>query len=151
MGKTTQRYTDPEALSGCTCAGLRKATRVVTQAYDAALQPLSLKATQFTVLAQLDAGGAAPLSQLADALVVDRTTLTRNLKPLVRNGWVRVDGEADQRVRQVVLTSAGARILKRAYPLWKEAQARVLKGLGKRRWAELLTDLDATVDVFSEA
>ena len=70
----------------CTCANLRKATRVITQAFDAALQPTGLKATQFTVLATLARQGDGPLTLLAESLVMDRTTLTRNLKPWSARG-----------------------------------------------------------------
>ena len=59
-------------VASCTCATLRKAARVVTQAYDAALQPTGLKATQFTLLATLQIPGDAPMTRLADALVMDR-------------------------------------------------------------------------------
>ena len=68
-------------LAACACANLRKAARVVTQAYDKALKPTGLRATQFTVIATLATEGDAPLTRLAEALVMDRTTLTRNLKP----------------------------------------------------------------------
>lgn len=131
----------------CTCANLRKATRVITQAFDAALQPAGLKATQFTVLATLARQGDGPLTLLADALVMDRTTLTRNLKPLVRKGLVRIDHEEDQRVRKVVLTDAGRTQFEAALARWKQTQARIQQQLGQDRWSGLLDDLAATVDV----
>ena len=132
-------------LASCTCANLRKATRVVTQAYDAALQPSGLKATQFTLLATLAGFEEAPMTRLADALVMDRTTLTRNLKPLVRKGLVRIGHEDDQRVRNVSLTEAGRRVFEAARPRWAEAQSRVSESLGHDRLSGFLEDLAATI------
>jgi DNA-binding MarR family transcriptional regulator len=131
-------------LNTCTCANLRKTARVVTQAYEAALQPTGLKATQFTVLAALAIGGDEPLTRLAEALVIDRTTLTRNLKPLVRDGLVRIEQEEDQRVRKISLTDAGRRAFDDARPRWEEAQSRIVKKLGPARWSGFLEDLAAT-------
>ena len=132
-------------MSACTCANLRKAARIVTQAYDAALQPVGLKATQLTVLATLANRGDMPLTRLAEALVMDRTTLTRNLKPLERQGLIRIEQEADQRVRKVTLTEAGARILKQAQPFWEQAQSQIHKKLGQHKWSNFLNDLSATI------
>ena len=85
----------------CTHAHLRKAMRTVSQAYDEALKPSGLRATQFTLLSVLAKSGPMPLTRLADIIVVDRTTLTRNLRPLERDGLVAskvTPGSADQRV-----------------------------------------------------
>lgn len=133
-------------VAACTCANLRKATRVVTQAFDAALRPSGLKATQFTVLATLGSEGELPLTRLASALVMDRTTLTRNLKPLVRDGLVHIGQEADQRVRNVSLSAKGESVLAAARPCWEQAQSRVVDALGPTRWSGLLEDLKATVE-----
>jgi len=132
-------------LTACTCANLRGAARVVTQAYDAALLPSGLKATQFTLLATLAKRGSLPLTRLADALVMDRTTLTRNLKPLVGKGFVRVDRDADHRVRRISLTDAGRAALNEAIPHWRKAQTRLVKSLGRARWSGFLDDLAETV------
>lgn len=129
----------------CTCANLRKATRVVTQLYDAALQPTGLKATQFSLLATLAKRGDMRLTQLADALVMDRTTLTRNIKPLMEKGLIGVAHEKDQRVRMIILTGDGERIFNDALPLWKQVQSQFVDDLGLDRWSSLLDDLVATV------
>ncbi len=132
-------------VTACTCANLRKAARVVTQAYDAALRPAGLKATQFTLLATLAKRGDAPLTRLADALVMDRTTLTRNLKPLLRKGLIRIEHEQDQRVRKVSLTETGRRVFEDARRQWEQAQSRIVESLGQARWSGFLEDLAATV------
>ena len=133
---------DPAA---CTCAALRQAARAVTQLYDGALRPAGLKATQFTLLATLAQTGGLPLTRLAAALVMDRTTLTRNLKPLLAKGLVRVDHGEDQRVRRIALTEAGKGALERAIPLWRTAQSRLVDALGPARWSGVLADLRETV------
>ncbi len=134
-------------LAACTCANLRKAARVVTQIYDAALQPTGLKATQFTLLATLSKRGDLPLTRLADALVMDRTTLTRNLKPLVRRGLIRIEHDDDQRVRKVSLTETGKSVFEQARPQWAQAQSRIVERLGQARWSGFLDDLMAAVAV----
>jgi len=132
-------------LAACTCANLRKASRVITQAYDAALLSSGLKATQFTLLATLAKGGDATITRLAEALVMDRTTLTRNLQPLLRKGLLRIAQEADQRVRLVSLTEAGRRVFDAAKPQWEDAQSRFVMEMGQERWSQFLDDLRAAV------
>ncbi len=141
----TPKQPDALDLTACTCANLRKAARVVTQAYEAALQPTGLKATQFTLLAALSILGDLPMTRLAEALVVDRTTLTRNLKPLVGKGFVGVGQDEDQRVRSISLTDAGKDILDEALPLWRKAQSRLVESFGRERWSGFLSDLTETV------
>ncbi len=133
---------DPAA---CTCANLRKAARTVTQVYDDALRPRGIKATQFTVLAVLAMHEGLPLTKLAEALVMDRTTLTRNLKPLLGKGWVDATQDEDQRVRRIGLTDAGRQIFDTALPLWRTAQSRLVERLGPERWSGFLDDLSETV------
>ena len=139
---------DPDDVIACTCASLRRATRVVTRAYDEALRPSGLTASQFTVLATLAKRGALPVSRLAEALVMDRTTLTRNLKPLERDGLIAIKPDDDQRVRQVLLTAAGRRRYEEALPHWRQAQSKVLDGLGPERWSDFMDKLAQSVELF---
>src|SRR5919199_1509329 len=85
----------------CYCFGLRRAARIVTQHYDRHLRPAGLRATQFTILATLAQTGPMPLSRLARRLGLERTTLTRNLRPLEAKGWLTVNVEEDRRVHMV--------------------------------------------------
>ena len=148
MSNSNLESTRPDPLdpAGCACANLRKASRAVTQVYDADLRPTGLKATQFTVLATLATVGDIPLTRLADAMVMDRTTLTRNLKPLVARGLVRVAPDGDRRIRRINLTRSGAVAFDQALPYWRKAQARLVDGLGRTRWRGLL---DATAGAVS--
>ena len=129
----------------CACLNLRRAARAVTQLYDEALRPAGLLATQFPLLSVSARLGRPTVSQLAEVLVMDRTTLTRNLKPLERDGLLRTAPGRDRRVREVLLTKKGQKVLLAAYPFWRQAQARVARGLGRARMKHLIAGLTATV------
>jgi len=79
--------------------------------------------------------------------VMDRTTLTRNLKPLTERGLIQVGADSDRRVRRLSVSKAGRTLHDEAMPLWREAQRHLVDGLGDGRWASLLDDLEATVDL----
>ena len=130
----------------CACFSLRKAARAVTQLYDDALKPAGVLATQLPLLATTARLERATVTELAEAMVMDRTTLTRNLRPLERDGLLRTEPGTDRRVREVSLTKKGQRVLLAAYPLWRQAQAKVARGLGRRRMEHLIAELTATVD-----
>jgi len=89
--------------------------RAITRAHDSALAPAGLEATQFTVLAALADAETFTMTQLADRLLMDRTTLTRNVRPLVRDGYLRVHARGDQRRRFVELSGRGRRKLRAAF------------------------------------
>ncbi|MCZ6453652.1 MAG: MarR family winged helix-turn-helix transcriptional regulator, partial [Alphaproteobacteria bacterium] len=91
--------------------------------------------------------GQMPLSKLADFMVMDRTTLTRNLQPLLKRKLVATTPGEDRRVRNVRLTPQGKRLFNQALPLWREAQTQMVDGLGQERWAGLLGDLAVAVSL----
>ena len=135
---------------GQTCAvfNLRKAARTVTQLYEEAMKPSGILPTQFTLLVATRVRGPITISSMAEVLVMDRTTLTRNLKPLEREGLLSVSpGKDDQRAREVSLTSKGLKQLKQALPLWNEAQRKIRQSLGTSRLDQLLGDLNAVVGI----
>lgn len=140
----------PLDVTACTLANVRQASRAISQLYDAALHPVNLKATQFTVLATLSSRGPLPISQLADVMVIDRTTLTRNLQPLINRNLIGTTPGEDRRVRNIQLTPQGKSLLKRALPLWQNVQSQVVDGLGRKRWEGLLDDLSAAVSLTQE-
>ena len=131
--------------ANCTCLNLRKATRAVTQAHYRALKPSGLRATQFALLSAVANHGPIGMTALAEALVTDRTTLTRNLRPLIALDLLEVVDGADRRERPIALTARGRERLARAMPMWREAQTQMTAGLGHDRWATLLGDLGETV------
>ncbi len=132
---------DLAACVDCACFNVRKAARVITQNFDEIMQPSGVRATQFTILVMIASSDAATLSELADKLVMDRTTLTRNLKPLQEQGLIKDVPGADRRTRSINLTSKGRRVLLKALPLWKKAQARMTRYLGEQRFVDLLGEL----------
>ncbi|MEM1201343.1 MAG: MarR family winged helix-turn-helix transcriptional regulator [Pseudomonadota bacterium] len=139
-----KKFLEP-GLDMCAHANLRQATRVISQHYDAALKPAGIKATQFTLLALLARRGETPLTKLAELLVMDRTTLSRNIQPLAKKGWLSIGREDDERVKLISLTEAGHALVEQATPLWREAQASVVSGMGAAKLPGLLSDLNALV------
>ena len=83
-------------------------------------------------------------------MVMDRTTLTRNLQPLLKRDLVAIAPGEDRRVRNVQLTAKGKRLLEMALPLWSKAQSQLVEGLGQDRWANLLGDLSAAIELTQE-
>ena len=125
----------------CACFNIRKASRVVTQYFMETMQPSGLRSTQFTILAMLAASETLTISELAERLVVDRTTLTRNLGPLEKQGLVKAVSGTDRRTRTIILTPQGYKTLTQALPLWKKAQQGISAYLGKDRFHHLLKEL----------
>ena len=117
----------------CICIQARQVSRALTRFYDEQLRPGGLRTSQLTVLVAVARFGeaGAGMGALAKVLVLDRTTLTRNLRPLERIGLVRVAREpSDARGRIVLLTPAGERAIEAAYPLWECSQKRLRAMLG---------------------
>jgi DNA-binding MarR family transcriptional regulator len=131
----------------CACRRLRGAARTVTRLYDEALRPTGLRATQYTLMVAADLHGEAPISGLADTLNLERTTLTRELKLLEERGLVTVTQGEDRRARIVKVTKDGRRALARGYPLWREAQRRVLSVSEREGWSELARRIAALEEV----
>jgi DNA-binding MarR family transcriptional regulator len=142
--KATQRI-DADGASACVCFNLRKAARSITTVYDAALKPSGLRATQFTVLNVVRALAPVAVTRIADAAVIDRTTLTRSLSVLERNGLLRTVASTDGRERLYALTPRGERALARARPVWEATQQRVTAALGAARLDRLFDDLGRLV------
>jgi DNA-binding MarR family transcriptional regulator len=128
---------------GCTCAKLRKLTRAMSRLYDQHMATVGLKITQYSVLATA-AGQPLPVAELADRLGMERTTLTRNLKPLVDAGWIALLSGADTRQRIVTMTEQGHEKLKEAIPAWRAAQDAFELRRGADAVRSLHTQLDAT-------
>jgi DNA-binding MarR family transcriptional regulator len=123
--------TNPAA---CNCLALRQATRHVTQFYDQFLTPIGLRATQYSILARLHRRGAMAINALAAELVMDRTTLGRNIRPLQRDGLVAIGpGKNDRRRKELRLTPSGLALFEAAQKSWTKAQAGFERAFGPRR------------------
>ena len=138
------------ARPACTCGSLRKASRRVSHFYDVALAPIGIKSTQFAILSEVErggAGGALTMCELATAMVMDRSTLGHNLRPLERDSLVTLRrSPADGRKRHVVLTRKGVQLLRRARQSWRRAEDRFEQVFGKRSAAQLRSVLLAIAD-----
>ena len=133
--------------NACTCGSLRKASRRISQFYDAALAPVGIKSTQYSILSEVGRGrpeGPVTIRELATAMVMDRSTLGHNLKPLERRGLVEiVIDEHDRRGRRLKLTRAGRARLAKALPVWDGEQAQTGKRIGKSGPGRVRADLRA--------
>ena len=133
--------TEREVVETCVCHKVRMAARAVTRAYDEALRPTGLRSTQFSVLVVVGMNGAISISAMAKFMGMDRTTLTRNLRPLYEEGLVAVGPEGWRRSRNLEITSKGRERLKKALPLWAQAQRTLRAGLGELRWQSVQRSL----------
>ena len=154
MAEQTPTTADLQEVSqvpgSCAHFNLRRADRVMTQLYDQMLRPSGVKPTQFTLLAAIRLKGPVTIKGLADAIAMDRTTLTRNLRPLLKEGWVEIAPGTDRRVREVSLTAEGSSALERALPLWRKAQDHVAERFGSERMGRMIAELAAVAHVIQE-
>ncbi|WP_020563677.1 MarR family winged helix-turn-helix transcriptional regulator [Methylosarcina fibrata] len=130
----------------CTGFNLRKANRAVSQLYDEMLRPAGIRGTQYSLLVALKISGSVLVTQLAEHAVMDRTTLTRNLEVMEKQGLVNVTPGEDRRTRMVTITEAGSAVLLEAYPLWQQAQSKIRETMSQERLQTLMTDLSALIE-----
>src|ERR1700752_822715 len=128
----------------CTCFALRKLTRTVTRLYDMQLAAVGLKTTQYSLLRWISAE-SLPMAELAARTNTERTTLTRNLKPLVDAGWVELKPGADPRQKIVTITPAGRQTIAAAKDGWRKAQSQLESALGIDAVRDLHQKLDAAL------
>ena len=130
----------------CNCLAVRQAARYITQFYDRHLATAGLRTTQYAILARLKREGPASINALAAELVMDRTTLGRNIRPLERDGLISIEPDsADRRSKLVRLTRAGDARLRRALKSWAAAQKRFEGSYGGKRASELRQRLRAVI------
>jgi DNA-binding MarR family transcriptional regulator len=125
----------------CTCGKLREAARAVTLLYDNAFKSSGLLSTQLGVLHTIYNSASITISELAGELGMDRTTLTRNLSVLERDGLINMSSGEDHRTKIVTITSKGRTSIAKAIPLWNEVQRKVKQQMGENSWRELMQNL----------
>ncbi|EGW39622.1 MarR family winged helix-turn-helix transcriptional regulator [Desulfosporosinus sp. OT] len=138
----------PKSSSPCHCLNIRRASRAVTQFYEKVLEPSGLKVTQYSLLRNLEWLESVNMSVLAKTMRIDRTTLNRNMKPLINAGLIAVNPGEDSRSKQVMLTEVGKTVLFNALELWSEAQASLEEYLGVEELESLeksLSKLEALI------
>src|SRR5215472_1950998 len=121
----------------CACQNLRRVTRVVTRIYDQELRKAGLEITQFGLLTALTKTGEANQKRLSAGFAMDSTTLTRTLKLLREQGWIRVRRGKDRRERLFSLTRAGMAKMAEAQPHWERAERRLRQELGDAGWKSM--------------
>ena len=127
--------------NNCLAMRAQKAVRTMTRAYDEAMRPIGVTSAQFTLLMYVKSGAGQSISFMAEMLSMERTTLTRNLRPLEKAGLVAISNEGYRRTRSISLTEAGEQKLKDGLPLWREVQERTVRKLGDN-WRETRRMLD---------
>jgi DNA-binding MarR family transcriptional regulator len=133
---------DMTAMENCVCFNLRWVTRAVTQHFDVELRRHGVRPTQTPILGALAARSGLGMAELSDWLGMERTTLVRNLRPLQRDGLVRVSGGGRGAKVELAITEKGRKALTKSAPAWRSAQAKVVAVLGKSRWSAILNDLE---------
>jgi DNA-binding MarR family transcriptional regulator len=136
-----KRTMAPPPRTRCTCGSMRRASRRLSQFYDMALAPVGIKSTQYSILSEIEHGsavGSVTMVELAAAMVMDRSTLGHNLRPLERDQLLVLrQSEHDRRKRYVELTRKGKAVLRRARRMWRVAEGRFEDIFGKQPAAEL--------------
>jgi DNA-binding MarR family transcriptional regulator len=131
----------------CLCLASRRAARAITRQFDRALRAHGIKATQFTLLAALTLKGPQSISELAEFIGADRTTLTRNLAVAEQQSLVAIRPGEDARARIVSITSIGRHTLRRAFASWRQVQGGVTANIGKQA-ADSLRELSGGPSVY---
>jgi DNA-binding MarR family transcriptional regulator len=135
-----------EAFDGrCNCLAARLAARYLTAVYDQALQPVGLRATQFSILHKLANHGPLAIGELAAAMAMDRTTLSSNLKPLERDGFIAITPGIDRRAKNASVTKTGMALYRKAFPLWHAVQSKFEETYGERKAASLRESMRAVL------
>lgn len=138
----------PKQPSPCNCMNIRRASRAVTQFYDDILKPSGITIAQLSLLRHLEIAETITISELAKVMRIDRTTLNRNMKPLVEAGFIGIKQGRDSRTRQVMLTGTGKDAAVSGWKLWEVAQAALKEYMGEEDLAklvQLLSRLEALV------
>jgi DNA-binding MarR family transcriptional regulator len=133
----------------CTCFRIRGAARRVSQIYSKHLAPTGLKISQFSLLGFVTAQGPVSIGRLSDLLATDRTTLTRNLGPLLKEGLIERAQSGDKRRHELVATAAGRALFKRALPLWAAAEQEVRDAMGAKLTADLHGAIERSMEKLS--
>lgn len=132
-------------ISECACLKVRTAARAVTRVYDDALRPVGLRATQLAVLVAVASSEAVSIASLSRTLGMDRSTLTRNLRPLEDEGLVILGAEGHHRSRTMTITAKGDQLVRKALPIWEKTQEKLREELKKTHWTNFHAELDHVI------
>lgn len=130
------------AMRRCACGNIRRTMRAITQFYDRFLQPSGLRSTQCSLLVTISFHGNISVGELGAILLMDQTTVTRNIEILRKYGLINITKEDDDaRKKSITLTESGVRKLAEVLPLWEQAQSQIEQELGSERFRDFLKTL----------
>jgi len=139
---TMPKELDLSSEQNCTCFNVRRVARVITQFFEAEAGRQGLRPTQTPILRALQAKDGWTMAELSEWLAMERTTLVRNLRPLQRDGLVRVRGGGRGGHVELFITGKGRAMLAKLFPAWRSAQEKVVATLGQERWSRIIRDLE---------
>lgn len=131
-----------DGTGSCASFNVRRAARAVTSLYDRAFEPFGIRSTQFSILVGIAKTQPTSISDLSDLLVIDRTTLTRSLRLLKKQGLLSISDRFTKRQRFLSLTPKGARTLAASLPAWRKTQDRFVQSLGPDYWTNFRDELE---------
>lgn len=132
----------------CACANLRKAARIVTQSYEKQMKCTGLKVTQYYMLVNIAHHKEISISSLGEAMLLDQTTITRNVNILKENGYVNITKDKDDsRTKSIQLTDIGSAKLEEATPIWLQIQEKAEDAMGKESYKDLLDMLESLQEI----
>ncbi len=143
-----ERYYD--VAQNCLFSKTRTVSRYVTNLYTKALKEIGVTPVQYSMLTAIQILREGNINELSSALKMDRTTINRNLKPLLRDGHVYVNESKDKRERVVSITKEGEEIYDKGYKEWQKAQEELRAEIGEENWSELNAVLDSVIKVIAE-
>jgi DNA-binding MarR family transcriptional regulator len=146
-GTATGVPLDLQGTGHCVAFNFRRTARAVTRLYDEALQASGIRSTQFAILVAVKKNEPVAIGELGEMLGIDRTTMTRSLHLLAKEGLLTVSNRGAKRQRFVTLTRKGRGALMRATPLWRDMQARFVETIGNTYWRDLRSELERLAGV----
>jgi DNA-binding MarR family transcriptional regulator len=148
MKKNEPTYqTTLEVRDTCLCLHVQRGARALARRFDEAFRPLELTHGQFSLMMSLNRPEPPTVSDVADLIGMDRTSLTAKLKPLERRKLVRVEIDAqDRRTRRLILTDAGRALLARAVPIWRKTHAQLEEAVALKRQADVRAAMNALIE-----
>ena len=149
MQKTPSKL-DLTGTGYCAAFNFRRTARAVTRLFDTALQKSGMRSTQFSIMVAIGKNQPVSMGAIADILVIDRTTLTRSLRPLEKEGLISITDRGAMRQRFLALTPAGERALARSVRAWRRAQEHFVTSIGPRYWTGLQNELEKLAHIAME-
>ena len=131
-----------KAIESCACFHFRRTARALTSIYDKALAPAGVRSGQFVLLLVIRHTKSITRNELADAVGLDQSALSRGLQAMERQKWIKSETGKDRRTRLVSLTANGIKKIEEGYPMWEAAQKQVKKSWGAKKFKEILAEVD---------